>query len=282
MKKVNIKKFLVLFSLLVCVFCMTACDSSNGTISTASAKLEHKNMIIQVYQSYLTDWTTDMITYLDANDSDKITSDAESAYPLALINGKQYIIDQNGLTAKTIGFYNSWNSTRGELGALESIGNINIAVNKDTGKLCTITVDAAYEKNSKVSFEFVINDDFTLENGAINPTYTTGQKMTKAVMNTIIGMGTVFIVLIFISFIIGLFKYISVFENKSKAKNEASTDAQGVNNAIAQIVSNEEQEEEVDDLELIAVITAAIAASENTSTDGLVVRSIRKVNSRRK
>ena len=35
-------------------------------------------------------------------------------------------------------------------------------------------------------------------------------------MNTIIGMGTVFIVLIFISFIIGLFKYISVFENKKK------------------------------------------------------------------
>ena len=48
------------------------------------------------------------------------------------------------------------------------------------------------------------------------------------------------------------------------------------------IVSSEEQDEEVDDLELIAVITAAIAASENTSTDGLVVRSIRKVNSRRK
>ena len=42
------------------------------------------------------------------------------------------------------------------------------------------------------------------------------------------------------------------------------------------------RDEEVDDLELIAVITAAIAASENTSTDGLVVRSIRKVNSRRK
>ncbi len=37
-----------------------------------------------------------------------------------------------------------------------------------------------------------------------------------------------------------------------------------------------------DDLELIAVITAAIAASEGTSTDGLVVRSIRKVNNRRK
>ena len=40
----------------------------------------------------------------------------------------------------------------------------------------------------------------------------------------------------------------------------------------------EEDEEEVDDLELVAVITAAIAASENTPADGLVVRSIRKVN----
>ena len=105
--------------------------------------------------------------------------------------------------------------------------------------------------------------------------------MGKAGMNTLIGMGTVFVVLIFISFIISLFKYISVYENRKKEQKE-DTASVGVDNAIAQIVSNEEQDEEVDDLELVAVITAAIAASENTSTDGLVVRSIRKVNSRRK
>ena len=34
----------------------------------------------------------------------------------------------------------------------------------------------------------------------------------------------------------------------------------------------------MDDLELVAVIAAAIAAAENTSTDGFVVRSIKKVN----
>ena len=37
-----------------------------------------------------------------------------------------------------------------------------------------------------------------------------------------------------------------------------------------------ETEEMTDDLELIAVITAAIAAQEGTSTDGFVVRSIRR------
>jgi hypothetical protein len=38
----------------------------------------------------------------------------------------------------------------------------------------------------------------------------------------------------------------------------------------------EEEEELVDDLELVAVITAAIAAATNSSTDGLVVRSIKR------
>ena len=42
------------------------------------------------------------------------------------------------------------------------------------------------------------------------------------------------------------------------------------------------EEDVTDDLELVAVIAAAIAASEGqTSTDGFVVRSIRKVNRRR-
>ena len=261
---------------------MTACSSSNGTISTASAKTELKQQQLDASEAYLVDWVKDMITYLDKNDSAKITADAEAAQSLTMVNNKLYIVDQSGISVKTIAFYNSWNSTRDELGALKSINEINVELNSKTGELCTITVDTSYEKNDKCTFEFVINDDYTLENGAINPSYTTGQKMYKAVMNTLIGMGTVFVVLIFISFIISLFKYINKFENKNKAKNEASNDAQGVDNAIAQIVSSEEQDEEVDDLELIAVITAAIAASENTSTDGLVVRSIRKVNSRRK
>ena len=49
-----------------------------------------------------------------------------------------------------------------------------------------------------------------------------------------------------------------------------------VDNVVAQIV---EKEELSDDLELVAVISAAIAAYEGSgSTDGFVVRSIRKAN----
>ena len=47
------------------------------------------------------------------------------------------------------------------------------------------------------------------------------------------------------------------------------------NNVVTQIEQREEQEL-VDDTELVAVIAAAIAAYEGTSTDGFVVRSIRR------
>ena len=70
------------------------------------------------------------------------------------------------------------------------------------------------------------------------------------------------------------------YNHKPKKEKKEDTASVGVDNAIAQIVSSEESEE--DDLELVAVITAAIAASEGTSADGIVVRSIRKVNNRRK
>ena len=51
--------------------------------------------------------------------------------------------------------------------------------------------------------------------------------------------------------------------------------------AVPVAVAPVEEEELADDGELVAVIAAAIAASENTSTDSFVVRSIRKANKRK-
>ena len=121
-----------------------------------------------------------------------------------------------------------------------------------------------------------------------SPEYTVGENMAKAGMNTLLGMGTVFLVLIFISILISCFKFISVFENKMKAKNAAPAPAAAGYSAelskyppaapaAAPVAAPAAEEEElVDDLELVAVITAAIAASTNSSTDSLVVRSIKR------
>ena len=68
--------------------------------------------------------------------------------------------------------------------------------------------------------------------------------------------------------------------NTTNSGKKEETKIESIDNTIAQIV--EKEEDVTDDLELVAVIAAAIAASEGqTSTDGFVVRSIRKVNRRR-
>lgn len=124
------------------------------------------------------------------------------------------------------------------------------------------TIEIVYEKSEPASI-------------TVNTIYTFAEGMEKAALNTLLGMGTVFCVLILISLLISCFNFIpkiqAAFKKKDK-KEEPKTAA--VDHTIAQII---EKEEQADDTELVAVIAAAIAASQGaSSTDGFVVRSIRR------
>ena len=98
-----------------------------------------------------------------------------------------------------------------------------------------------------------------------------GEKMANAAGNTLMGMGTVFLVLIFISLLISCFKFIPQIMDKFTKKPSVEEKPEVVEETSETVTANEE-----DDSELIAVIAAAIAASEQTSTDSFVVRSIRR------
>ena len=109
--------------------------------------------------------------------------------------------------------------------------------------------------------------------------------LPDALINTVVGIAVVFVALVFISLVISLFRYVAVFEawlSARKAKKTQNTSAlveKAAENTIQQIAQNEEADLS-SDLELVAVITAAIYAYEqsqgNMVTDGLYVRSIRK------
>ena len=103
--------------------------------------------------------------------------------------------------------------------------------------------------------------------------------MAQAGLNTLMGMGIVFLSLIFISFIIRLFALIPKLQEKAAKKKETAVSATpeaGIQNAVETITANEENL--TDDTELVAVITAAIMAAMGSEApaDGLVVRSIRR------
>ena len=95
-----------------------------------------------------------------------------------------------------------------------------------------------------------------------------GETMKKAGLNTLMGIGIVFCVLVFLSLIISLFKLIP-----SPKKPEP---VRSIPAPAAPAAFEEEAEDETDDLELVAVITAAIAASEGKAPEGYMVRSIRR------
>lgn len=103
--------------------------------------------------------------------------------------------------------------------------------------------------------------------------------MPEALVNTALGMGTVFIILILISFIIYLLKFVpDLLDRSSKKKEEAPVPAARPVPAPKAVPAVENK---TDDTQLVAVITAAIAAAmeqEGTPVpaDGLVIRSIKK------
>ena len=109
---------------------------------------------------------------------------------------------------------------------------------------------------------------------------TYGEILVKALTNTLLGMGTVFLVLIFIAFLISLLPGLTgLIESIGKKKTAQTAPAEKPAAASAVPVTPaamEAEEELIDDLELVAVITASIAASEGVPADGFVVRSIRK------
>ncbi len=177
-----------------------------------------------------------------------------------------------------VNLFTSWINTRPEVG--EYLGVLDWKFETDDDSV-TITAKVDYSARD-AEFKISFLQDGTMEYTSFNVLYSLGEKMTKAALNTVIGISVVFVVLILISLLIWCFKFINKAEQaiKNKKENKSAVTAQAVDNTIAQIVQKEE-EELVDDLELVAVISAAVAAYTGTSTDGFVVRSIKKSNKKR-
>lgn len=183
-----------------------------------------------------------------------------------------YLAQNDAFTTATM---ESWKGVKDELGAYSSIVSQN--VEKD-GDVVTISTVAQFEK-AKADVVLMLDlgqQMYTSMTYSVQ--YSLAANMQRAGMNTLMGIGIVFLMLLFLSFVIGLFKYIEKFQNvgKKKAAEEAPKAEEAPAPAIAQ--SEAADEDFADDLELVAVISAAIAAYENTSGDSFVVRSIKKSN----
>lgn len=102
---------------------------------------------------------------------------------------------------------------------------------------------------------------------------TMSEALSTGGLTTVLGLGIVFAVLVILMCVLYLFKVI-FYKDPNKAKKVAEAPVEAV-------VTESVAEETVDDDELIAVITAAVAASLNTSTYNLQIKSLRRIKDNR-
>lgn len=170
---------------------------------------------------------------------------------------------------KMVNLINRWEEAQEGVGAYVELGEFKIT---KSGKTLTCEQEIIYE-NRPVILTYVYKaHNMELEDITVDQVQTLGEKMTNAALNTLMGMGVVFTVLILISLIISCFKFLTYFEKgkESKAVPAAKEPVAPVPPSVEEVLDAQ------DDLELAAVIAAAIAASTGTSTDDFVVRSIKR------
>lgn len=99
---------------------------------------------------------------------------------------------------------------------------------------------------------------------------TLSEALSTGGMVTVVGLGIVFSILVILMVVLYLFKVIFARQPKTEKTVAAET---VVNNEPVAVTAVDEP----DDEELIAVLTAAIAASLNTSTYNLQIKSYRRI-----
>lgn len=255
MKK-NMKKLASLLFMAMLVLGLTACGGSKGPVET---------VVDSAYAEQVADFIVANITGMSAEEMQYyVDMDAEDL---------QGVLDQSGIPIEAVAFqdiFNGYINYTEELGAYISTDSSELSGDEEEASLTTVV---AFDVHS-ATLNLIFNDDGVVTTGSIDPIYSFGEILQKAGLNTIIGMGTVFVILIFISLVIALLpKLTGMIENFGK-KKEAPAVAPAAPKAAP--AAPAEVEELSDDLELVAVISAAIAAYTGTSSDGFVVRSIRR------
>ncbi len=260
------KKLLAYVCMIACIFGLTACGSGEDLTAYEQSRVDSAGnaatVVVSLFADYLCQGNPFVVEELETNEEIEYLCEQ---YFGVMVNGNAVATGVQSFTS-----------------GLETIGSITDAGEakiKIDGKQIIVEVPVTGEKQNAVAEIIFSNDLFMrLESAALNPTASIGQLMGKAALNTLIGMGTVFIVLILISFIISCFRFINKAQNAAAKKKAAQAPEQdGGSGGSAAQIEETASEDETDELELAAVIAAAIAASEGAaSTDGFVVRSIRR------
>ncbi|EHL12198.1 hypothetical protein HMPREF9624_00505 [Oribacterium asaccharolyticum ACB7] len=266
MKK--IKRIFILLSVLLFSAFLLSCSKKEEESTSVSAE----------EASGLEGVITNYFQQIEAQDDEQLEESINSAYK-----------------AKEELFYNAlsnYKNAKKDLGEFQEIEKVDV---KKEGDTYVVDLHAKYAKRELI-FHAALHDDYSgFSELSFNPVYSLSEKLFAAFQNMIVGMGTVFAVLIFIAWIISLFAHLHRWEvRQAEKKKERDGKSSSVASSPA-VVSPEkpavpvlEKEEGISEELLSVILMAAVKAYEEdfakknpysdarTLENGLFVRSIKR------
>lgn len=264
------KKLLGFLCVIACALSLTACGTTTYT------EMEQNKMSTAI--TYAQDLLTIAQYYGTEEDLETFTTNYGKHENEEILKEIFYQLESRSLDSEYgvfEGMLTTYVQASEDMGGIVNVGEATAKISGDeivvTIPLMGNDADGTFECTFANDIFYTVSSVETTANLSFAQNmHKAGQSMGKAGLNTLLGMGTVFCILILICLIISCF---SLFKPKAKPvevkKEEAPAPAV--------------EEELTDDTELVAVIMAAINAYESAnggSTDGFVVRSIRRANRR--
>ena len=256
--------------MLTCVFVLTACGSAETSSEFQQSKENAaRARADQVVRLTATLVSSDNVDEMLANYSNVELGDLYASTFAQYYSDASFMCEGKAVSGALTSFQTGIQT----MGSIIDFGESTSVVDDDT----IIVMVPVTGENKNASVELIFTNDIYLKmtSCTLNLDETKGELMTKAALNTLLGMGTVFLVLILISIIIsgfGVIPKLQAFLGPKKAEPVPEPAAPAPATPVV------EEEELSDDLELVAVIAAAIASYEGTSVEGFQVRSIKRAN----
>lgn len=238
------KKLFLIISLCLCMLGMTACSQTDPTT------VDYNGVTYEQLQSTSENFVSTLVA---------MTEDEKAQY---LANGSE----------ETIAIVEGWENVANAYGTFVEASSFEVS---KAGKTLTTTQNIQFSERPVVMSIVYNYNTMEMEGITFDPVQSLGEKMSRAGLNTVMGIMIVFCVLILISLIIYCFKLIPYFMERSRKKPEAVESKAEVKAPVVNEITEHEAVQQ-DDAELIAVIAAAIAAASGTSTEDFVVRSIKR------
>lgn len=259
--------------MLTCVFVLTACGSdetsSEFQLSKESSARNRADQVVNLTAALV---SADNVDEMLQNYNNVELGDLYASTYAQYYGDASFMCEGKAVNGALTSFQTGIES----MGSITEFGAPASVVDGDT---IIVTVPVTGE-NGNGSVELIFTNDIYLKmtSCTLNLNETKGQLMTRAALNTLLGMGTVFVVLILISLIISAFGVIPKIQASLAPRKAEVQPAPAPAPAPAPVV--EEEEDLSDDMELVAVIAAAVATYEGTSVEGFRVRSIKRANTK--